>query len=318
MDARLNWNVEHGAGTSDSEEAWLLGQPTLESYLDYLKDTAIANGPRSSWVDEWRAANEYYFDLADKEASLPDQIEIRDLDPGLQPLIDEVVADSRFQRAFDALPTQFAMVELDKLIVPQRHVDLHQVARLKTRLGDSATPEALFRFCLPITGCDAPVQMRRVGSRRFLFWSRSSDFRFHEATLLEPDQIRGYDPYGSLGPVVGLMVGYGSNFLNAIRSDDRLLLHNGHHRAYAMREMGITHAPCLIRTVTCRDELSLVASADTANNPGFFFKAPRPPLLKDFFDAKIRKVLRVPQLMRMIEVSFEVKEHEVRDFQLAG
>jgi hypothetical protein len=189
---------------------------------------------------------------------------------------------------------------------------------LQKRLGGSPAPEELFRFCMPTGGSEAPVHTRRLGSRRFLFWSRSSDFRFHEAALLEPDQIRGHDPYGSLGRAVGLMVGYGSNFLNAIQSDNRLLLHNGHHRAYALREMGITHAPCIVRTVTRRDEFNLVASAEEAADPGFYFKAPRPPLLKDFFDPKIRKVLRIPRLVRVIEMSFEVKEYEVRDFELAN
>ena len=316
MDAKLNWRLEHGEGTTDSEEVWLLGQPPLESYLDHLREHAVGepDGSHSASVDEWRTANDYYYDLAEKEAGLPDKIEIRDVDPSLQPLMDELIADSRFRRAFDALPTRIAMVELDKLIVSQRHVDLHQAYRLKRRFKKPPAPEELFRLCLPVDGSEAPVHVRRVGSRRFMFWSRSSDFRFHEAALLEPDQLRGYDPYGSIGSVLALMVGYGSNFLNAIHSDNRLLLHNGHHRAYALRAMGITHAPCILRTVTCRDELSLVASADTTNNPGFYFKAPRPPVLKDFFDPRIRKVIRVPALVRMIEVSFEVKEHEVLDF----
>jgi hypothetical protein len=99
-----------------------------------------------------------------------------------------------------------------------------------------------------------------------------------------------------------------------VQSDNRLLLHNGHHRAYTMLEMGITHAPCIIRTVTRRDELNLLASGGVAEDPSFFFRAARPPLLKDFLDPKIRKIVRVPQLMRLLEINFEIKEHEVRDF----
>jgi len=320
MDARLRWSSESGAGTTDSEEVWLRGLPPLESYLDHLKDYAAGESdtPRSGLIDEWRTANDHYYELAEKEAGLPDQIEIRDLDASLQPLVDALVADSRFRRVFDMLPTEFAMVELDKLIVSQRHIDLHQSHRLKRRLENCSTPEDLFRFCLPIDGSEPPVEARRLGSRRFMFWSQSSDFRFHEAALLQSDQLCGYDAHGTIGHILGLVVGYGSNFLNAIRSDNRLVLHNGHHRAHALRAMGITHAPCIVRTVTCRDELSLVASAETVNNPGFYFKAPRPPLLKDFFDPKIRKVIRVPRLIRMIEVTFEVKEHEVPDFSAAA
>src|SRR5262249_27815509 len=275
---------EKGVGESGIvEEVWRLGQPALQRSLHFVKERVVggADIPRAELVDEWRAANDYYYELENKEAGLPDQIQIRDLEPALQPLVDEVQADSRFRRAFDSLPVRFAMVELDRLVVSQPHVELTHSQRIQTRLAASRTPEDLFRFCFPIDGEEAPVKARRLGSRRYLFWSRSSDFRFHEATLLEPDQIVGHDPFGTIGRARRIMVVYGSNFLNAIQSEDRLMLHNGHHRALALRDMGTTHAPCIIRTVTRRAELNLVASSDTAANPAFYFKAPRPPVLKD-------------------------------------
>src|SRR5438094_311183 len=117
MDARLDWGLEIKDGTV--EEVWLLGQPPLHRYLNFVQDK-VAGGaefPRSALVDEWRIANDHYYDLETQEAGLPDQIEIRDLDPALQPLVDEVTKDERFRRAFDALPTRFAMVELDRLVV---------------------------------------------------------------------------------------------------------------------------------------------------------------------------------------------------------
>ena len=300
------------------EEAWLLGQPPLHRYLNYVKEAVVGGSrqTRGSLIDEWRVANDYYYDLEASEGGLPDKIEIRDIDTG--ELGDELRRDRRYQRAFDGLPTRIATVELDLLVVSQPHVDLDHARRLQTRLGPKPDPRQLFQFCLPVNGVEAPVHIRRLGSKRFQFWSHSSDFRFHEAVLLERDQVSGYDPYGPLGPILSLMVGYGSNFLNAIQSENRLLLHNGHHRAYALREMGITHAPCIVRTVTRRDELNLVASTDVASDPGFYFKAVRPPLLKDFFDPKLRKIVRVTRPMRMVEVTFEVKEHEFRDRELGA
>jgi hypothetical protein len=92
-----------------------------------------------------------------------------------------------------------------------------------------------------------------------------------------------------------------------------MVLHNGYHRAYALKAMGITHAPCVIRTVTSRDELDLCANSKVAKSPGYYFNAPRPPLLKDFFDPRIRKILPVKKITRRIEVSFEVKEFWLSD-----
>jgi hypothetical protein len=111
------------------------------------------------------------------------------------------------------------------------------------------------------------------------------------------------------------MVGFGSNFVNAIQSDDRLLLHNGHHRVCALRALGITHAPCIVQTVTRLDELRLVASRSVQDDPGFYFRSKRPPLLKDFFDPRIRKIVPVRSMANVVEVSIEVTEvKKTRDF----
>jgi hypothetical protein len=316
MDARLDWSIDGDSGYID--ELWLLGRPPLDRYIRYARDLIVdgVKTPRHVLADEWRAANDHYYDLEEKEPGFADQA-VTDLAPELQPLADEVRRDARFRRAFDTLPARFAMVELDRLMVSQSHVDLTHARRLQTRLAAVSSPADLFRFCLPNDGEEAPVHMRRLGSKRFLFWSQSSDFRFHEAEPLRPDQISGHDAFGSVGQVLGLMVGYGSNFLNAIQSDNRLLLNNGYHRAYALREAGFTHVPCLITSVTRRDEFKLMASEETASNVAFYFKGPRPPVLKDFFDPKLRKVLKVPRLLRAVEITFETKTFSVRDFELA-
>jgi hypothetical protein len=318
MDALLAWsgqrpNSQPSTSPSVHEEAWLLGQSPLRKYLDFVVDMTVDGKhiARSALIDEWRAANDYYAELETTEAGIADAADISALDASLQPLADDIIADSRW-RDFDILPTRFAMVELDRLVVSQGHVNLSHTERLKSQLDAKPALDALFRFCLPLDRAEAPVQMRRAGVNRYMFWSESSDFRFHEPALLQPGQIDG--SFGPLGGIVGLMVGYGSNFLNVIESDGRLLLHNGYHRAYALRDLGITHAPCIVQTVTRRDELALVASRSVMEDPAFYFKAARPPLLKDFFDPKIRKVLRLPKILRVVELSFEAREFETVDF----
>lgn len=317
VDARKEWtdNRLHHSG-EEHAETWLLGQPPLQDYLSYVRKTVIggADLQEAKLVNEWRAANDHYHRLEASEGGIADQAEIRDLDPALRPLARKVARSAAYRRAFHVLPTRFAVIELDRLVVSQPHVNLAHADRLMARLGASPTPEALFGFCLPIERPSARVQMRRAGSRRFFFYSESSDLRFHEAAILDPKMMRGYESFGPLAGVIGLAVGLGSNFLNVIQSDTRLLLHNGHHRAYALRALGITHAPCIVQTVTRRDELNLVASRDVAEAPAFYFKAARPPLLKDFFDPKIRKVLRVPKTLRVVELSFESKDFEIKDF----
>jgi hypothetical protein len=322
MDALVAWgrdcsqNPQAAKGGVVEDEVWLLGQPPLSKFVEYIEDTAKTGRQqsRSEIVDAWRTANDYYAELERTEAGIADACEICDLDASLQPLADDVMADPRWARGFDLLPTRIAFVELDRLVVSQPHVNLRHAEGLKQALGRAPAPEAVFRFCLPLDRDEASVQVRRAGANRFLFWSRSSDFRFHESVLLDPAQIQDHHAFGPVARVLGLLVGYGSNFLNVIQADGRLLLHNGYHRAYALRDAGLTHAPCIVQTVTRRDELNLVASRTVLDDPGFYLKAARPPLLKDFFDPRIRTVLQVPQLARVIELSFQVKEFETADF----
>ncbi len=299
--------------TAGQEEIVLLGQPPLCDYLDFIREMGVGGedaDPRLL-TDEWRLANDYYHDLEEREAGIADAVDIGPLDPALAPLAEEVMSDPRYRCTFDAVPGEFAMVELDRLVVYQTQVTRGFIEGLKRRLGPGPDPVRLFRFCMPLGQPEAPLRARRMGSRRFVFSSYSMDVRYHEPVLLRPDQIRDYHTFGAIGGVVGLVIGFSSNLLNVIRSDGRLLLHNGYHRACAMRALGITHAPAIVQTVTRRDELDVCGPKAVVENPAFYFRAARPPLLKDFFDPKIRKVLPVHKTLRVVEVNFEVREFEV-------
>jgi hypothetical protein len=315
MDALPGWTPSASERMDLQEELWLLGQPPLDLYLDYMQDT-VADGrssPRSASVDEWRAANDHYYELETTEAGIADGIEIRDLPPSLEALAGRVRADPCYRRTYDMLPTRFAMVELKKLVVSQLHVNLTHVGRLRAGLPAAPSPEEIFRFSHPIDGSKPQIDVSRVGGTRYMLMSESTDLRFREAVLLRPDQIAGGERFGPAGVVIGLVVGFSSNFLTAIESDARLVLHNGHHRAFALLAHGITHAPCIVQTVTRRDELNLVAGSKVQEAPAFYFKAARPPLLKDFLDPKISKVHRIRRPRQMIDVSFEVRDHQVAD-----
>ena len=100
MDAKPAWLPGLAKQPAHSEEAWLLGQPPLQRYLDYMQDTAIggAQMSRSALVDEWRTANDYWYELEQSEAGIADSVEIREPDCSLKPHIDEVMASSRYRR----------------------------------------------------------------------------------------------------------------------------------------------------------------------------------------------------------------------------
>lgn len=308
-------HVQHGNQRAPLQEIVILGQPSLQQHLDFVRDF-VADGkmmdPRAV-CDEWRHVNDIYYELEQSEAGIADEAECRDLDPALEPLAEKLRADPHFRRTFDTLPTRIAMVELDKLVIFQTQVTQQFIESIQTQLGAQPDPQSLFRTCLPVGKREAPMEIRQAGSRRYTFSSESTDLRFQEAVLLQAAQIGCYDSYGPVGGVLGLVVGFGSNLLNVVRSDDRMVLHNGYHRACALRAMGITHAPCIVQTVTRRAELAVAATQKVNDDAAFYFKAARPPLLKDFFDPRLSRIMPVRRTRKVVEVSFETRVFDVTE-----
>lgn len=302
------------AGTAHKDELWLLGQPPLADYLDtVLRDIAGPAPRREDIIAHWRKANDHLADLEQTEAGLADRIRCKKLPKAMRPLADELQQQDMFRDTFDRVATSIEMVELDRIVVSQRHVTLPFVQDRAATLDPAMSAPDLFRFCQPLDRRDAAVDCRRMGRDRYVFLSDSTDMRYHETTLLRPDQISGLHRYGPIAGVVGIVVGHGSNFLSGIRWGKRIVLHNGYHRATALRMAGITHAPIVIQTVTRKDELETVAADAVIDDPAFYFRANRPPLLKDFFDPRTSTVLPMRRKRRAIEVRFTITETTIED-----
>jgi len=65
--------------------------------------------------------------------------------------------------------------------------------------------------------------------------SPSNDLRFLGPDAAPTGAHQGLPSARNLVGVVGISVGFGSNFMNAIYAEKRLILNNGSHRAYALR-----------------------------------------------------------------------------------
>src|SRR5439155_23574883 len=125
--------------------------------------------------------------------------------------------DPLFQLAYAFVPASIGIVELDRLVVFQKYVNLTYARTLAASLGTQPTAEAIFRFCLPFDHPQPSVTGGRIAQNAYSFYSASSDFRFLDAPQLTAAQVVGHVPQGPVSAVVALMIGYGSNFLNAIQ-----------------------------------------------------------------------------------------------------
>src|SRR5256885_1579513 len=125
-----------------------------------------------------------------------------------------------------------------------------------------------------------------------------------------PGQMSGYPACGPVVGVIGAVVGYGSNYLNALACEGRLVLNNGFHRAYALRGLGVTHVPCVVQRLAGRADLEHVGRAAVRREPELYFDRARPPLLKDFFDASLCRQVTCPRKARHVRVTLTVEEFD--------
>jgi len=293
------------------ETLYLIGRPPVRNFLRFVKNHAVTPTGEGDLTDEWQAAHKVVRCLEREEAGAADDPPLGKPGAEDEPLLIEFLQDPLVQNGFNTVPTEVAMIELDRLVVYQKHIDLTYVRQLAKSLGPALSREQIFRTCLLHDHPQPPVKWSRVAEGRFVFVSPSNDLRSLDAVPLYPMHLKDYPSRGQLAGVAGVAVGFGSNFLNAVYADKRLILNNGSHRAYALRELGVTHVPCIVQHVSCREELELVAPREVRRDPDLYLSHARPPMLKDYFDPRLYRVTTVHRRFRQITVRFEVEENYV-------
>jgi hypothetical protein len=296
-----------------NQTLYLNGRPTLRNFLRFAVKARDC-GAECDLVDEWHAASEVVQKLEKEESGLADHPEMLPLGPEYEPLLIEFLKDPIQRASFNTVPTDIALVELDKLVVYQKHIDLTFTGQLERDLGPNPEFERVFRTCLPYDHPKAPVKWSRAGSESYVFVSPSNDLRFLGALSLTDGQLPDCASLGDVVSVLGLAIGFGSNFMNAVFAENRLILNNGSHRAYTLRKLGLTHAPCIVQHVSSRDALEVVASRTVRSNVDLYLKHRRPPMLRDYFNPQLHKIFSFRPKLQQITVRFEISEADVPAF----
>jgi hypothetical protein len=300
-----------GASPRPDEYLYLTGRPRLKQLLRFVKSHAVTPPAEAALTDAWHAAHEVVRRLEKEEVGLADDPPRGKLGPEYEPLLLEFLQDPLVRNGFNTVPTEVAMVELDRLVVYQKHIDLTFVRQLECKLGPAPSAEQVFRTCLRHDHSQPPAKWARVHQDRFVFLSPSNDLRFLGVQPLEAGHLKDHPPHGNLVGIVGISVGFGSNFLNAICAENRLILNNGSHRAYTLRKLGVTHVPCVIQHASSREEVDVVGAAEVRRDPDLCLKHPRPAMLRDYFNPALHMLLPVYRRLRQITVRFEVEENSV-------
>ena len=297
--------------TPSDDHVFLIGRPPIGEFIGFIRTMAV-NGQtvdQGLLAEEWRRANDHVISLEKAESGIADGIASSALPTSLTDLAERVRTDPSFAQTFRFVPVEFGLVELDRLIVYQKFINLGFVGLLKSAFPEKPTEVDIAQLAFGIDQPLPPVHQMQTSPNAFSFLCASNDFRVLDTSLLQPQQVLA--PSGGR-PVahLAISVGFGVNLLNVVSAEGRLILNNGSHRAYFLREVGVTHVPCVIQRVTRRDELEFIGG-DLQQNPDRYLQAPRPPILKDYFDPALRKVVAVTKKNRSVRVQFGYEQMDV-------
>ena len=262
-------------------------------------------------LENWRGLQSRVAALVQQEMGLADTIQLSEIPAAHQLQIRGYEADPLFEKTFSSLPVGFALVEVDKLVAPQRSVNLDYVERLLSTYPKTPAVEDLLRICVSSKRDMDPIQHLEVAPNTHIFSSPNSDIRFLGAFVkrLTAEDLDFAIAGGLPAAAVIAFVGYGAAPVNVLQVGTRLVLNNGFHRVYALRSLGIREIPVVVQFI---NNPALEFPAVVAGLPKeYLLGHPRPVLVKDFFEPEFAITLKVRERIKMVAIAIGRNEHEV-------
>ncbi|MEX2173337.1 MAG: hypothetical protein WD872_03185, partial [Pirellulaceae bacterium] len=134
----------------------------MSDCLSFLSSQRIGaqEGDVERLTAQWRAAQDHLQALEEAEAAWADAPQAQALSVALQRKLPTMLQDPIFRRAFAFVPIDIGVVELDRLTVTQKTINLAHVRRLQQQIGAAPDEEQVFGVCLP---AEHPVAGHRLG-----------------------------------------------------------------------------------------------------------------------------------------------------------
>jgi len=132
------------------------------------------------------------------------------------------------------------------------------------------------------------------------------NLKFLGATSLDVDTV-GIDNISVSGTptkAVLLVFGYGAAPIYGFGYGGRVFLHNGCHRLYALRKMGVTHVPMIIQTVSNPQlEMPMVYNTVLLDR---LLMSERLPIFQDLFNDNLTITLKSKLKRKAVKVTWAI------------
>lgn len=301
----MNTNLD-----DDSVNPTLLikGLFSLPKYIRFVRERCP---PRSfddaALVAEWREARAEAVQIMSNEAGIADKVDVLDLPEDMKPLAEQVLRQPSMHKLMSLVPRRWCMVEIDHLIVFQDSINLRHVHQLRKAMTSSPSAQEIIDLASCSSSHSHPVVRSSQSEGVYTFSSESNDLRFLDVATVEPTTIQNYDPFGSASHAIVIYLGFSDNVISATRSGNRIILTNGSHRVYALRELGFRYVPCLLTDASDGDVSDFLLPADVKQDPLFYLKAPRPPLFKDYLDPRLTRIVPVVRKNFVLQAKLDLQ-----------
>lgn len=294
-------------------QRYLFAFATQAEVLNHIRTQALEEeGKRLPEIMKaWNESQTRVRDLVQREVSEADSISIDPVPPECRASLEGFASDPLFRKTFAQLPTSFALMEIDRIVAPQRTVNLDYVDRLLASYPKSPTMADLVDICVSPKRKMDPIQHLEVAPNAHVFSSPNSDIRFLGAFVkhLTAEDLDYAVSGGLPATAVIAFVGYGAAPVNVLQAGSRVILNNGFHRIYALRSLGLREVPVVLQQVR---NVELEFPPIVAGLPKeYLLKVARPVLVKDFFEPEFAITLKVRDRIKTVMVGINLGQHEV-------
>ena len=300
-------------GTNSFPQRYLFAFATQGELFHHIRTQALKEevDRYPEILSKWQVQQPIVQALQQFEAGLADQSLLENLPSELLPRLEEIAGDALIQKSFVSVPFSFALVEIDKLVAPQRSVNLEYVTRLEKEFAEKVSLANLVEICLSPRREMPPIQHLETVGNSHIFSSKNLDVRFLGAFFktLSPEDIQ-YAEFGGI-PAAAIIafVGYGAAPVNVIRVQNRLVLNNGFHRVFALRSLGVEKLPVLVQHVT---NWQLEFPPAMSGLPReYLLGSKRPVLMKDFLSETFSITLRAKEKVKAVMLQQSVSQVDV-------
>jgi len=178
------------------------------------------------------------------------------------------------------------MVEIEPLLAFQMTIDVTRSQHHNGGVLVAPTENELLNMCLPLGPAQEQIQMIPA-PESLLVKTRGLNFHVQGQGFMH-------------GSFIGLQVGVSVPFSHVVRHQGRCFLHNGFHRALALRSRGATHMPCVFRDVG--DYAAVGIRPGSTFEPALLESA-NPPTLGHFTQGRAHSI-QLKTLSRTLHVSW--------------